>query len=321
MKISVLLPVYNAGPPLQGAVESILRQDFPDFEFIIIDDASTDGSADMIRRYARMDSRIHPVFHSVNAGLPQTLNEGLKTARCELVARMDQDDESLPHRLGIQYLFMMSRPSIAVAGSFVYYMGLDPKKDRLITYPVSPVEVAETLGAYNCLNHPTVIMRRREILDLGGYRIDFKNAEDYDLWLRVVKRYEIANIPVALLRYRFSVTGMTLSRKWEQLYYVFLAMAYYEKQLEDASAYAEQARQKLSSVHKSDFLTHVARNTAAELVQLGYIRDAMKLLYIFSSDIGWTRALNIGWDLYRRRNEFDSHLRNDWWRFKPSALR
>jgi glycosyltransferase involved in cell wall biosynthesis len=321
MKISVLLPVYNAGPPLKRAVESILRQDFPDFELIVIDDASTDGSADIIHRYARMDSRIHPIFHSVNAGLPQTLNEGLRTAQCELVARMDQDDEALPHRLGIQYRFMVSRPSIAVAGSFFYYMGHDPKRDRLVKYPVSPDEVAETIGSYNCLNHPTVIMRRREILDLGGYRVDFKNAEDYDLWLRVVKHHEIANIPVALLRYRFSVSGMTLSRKWEQLYYVFLAIAYYEKQLDDASAYEEQARLKLSSIHKSDFLTHVANSTAEELFQLGFLMDAVKLLYIFSGDIGWNRALNIGWNLYRRRREFDSCQGNDWWRFETSASR
>ena len=312
MKITVLLPVYNAGAPLKASIESILHQDFSDFEFLIIDDASKDGSTEIIREYSKIDSRICPVFHSTNMGLAGTLNEGIQLARCDLVARMDQDDEALPHRLEIQHRFMTSRPDIAVAGSFFYYMGKDHSRDRIIRYPDSREAVEAALTSYNCICHPTVILRRNQILELGGYRTEFKNAEDYDLWLRVVKQYGIVNIPVALLRYRFSVTGMTLSRKWEQLYYVFLALACYENPVQTFSYYEQVAKEKLSAIHKADFLEHVATCTAKELFQLGFIKDARRLLYHFSGDIGWKRAWKIGWNLYSRRNEPDRFKQNIW---------
>ena len=99
--------------------ESVLAQSFPDFEFLIIDDCSTDGSAGIIREYARRDSRIRVAFHSENIGLPHTLNEGLAMARTNLVARMDHDDESLPDRLRLQVDYMESQPETAVAGTYV----------------------------------------------------------------------------------------------------------------------------------------------------------------------------------------------------------
>src|SRR5438128_244029 len=114
MKASVLLPVYNAGSPLRAATESILAQDEPDFEFLIIDDCSSDRSAEVIGRYAARDRRIRAIFHSKNLGLAATLNEGLAEARAEFVVRMDQDDLALPNRLSTQLRFMRMRPEVAV---------------------------------------------------------------------------------------------------------------------------------------------------------------------------------------------------------------
>src|SRR5450755_1067813 len=99
MKCSVLLSVYNAGEPLREAIESILSQDEPDFEFLIVDDCSTDASGAMIRSFAQRDARIRAILHGRNAGLAATLNEGLWEAQSDFVARMDQDDVALPHRL------------------------------------------------------------------------------------------------------------------------------------------------------------------------------------------------------------------------------
>src|SRR5580704_10986332 len=121
--ITVVLPVYNAGTPLVLAIESILRQSRADFEFLIIDDGSTDRSRDLIRSYAKKDSRIRIVFHAANQGLARTLHEGLRLAAGKYVIRMDGDDESLPERIATQVDFLDARPEVSVAGSFVYHMG------------------------------------------------------------------------------------------------------------------------------------------------------------------------------------------------------
>jgi len=305
MKISVLLPVYNAGSPLRQAIESILAQEFGEFEFLVIDDASTDGSAEIIREYAGRDSRIHPIYHTSNQGLANTLNEGLHSARWDLVARMDQDDEALPHRIKIQHLFMKTRPEVAVAGSYVFNMGVDKRRDRLVKLPTSHSKIAETLKRENCIYHPSVVMRRKDIIDLGGYRAQFKNAEDYDLWLRVSRRYQLANIPVPLNRYRYSMSGMTLSRKWEQLYYFFLAQAAQEDSSQPFAVCEKAARKRLEETDRSVFMTIVAGATAEELVRLGYFRDSLKLLRLFAGEIGGIKSMIIAWGLYCKRRALD----------------
>ncbi len=126
----------------------------------------------------------------------------------------------MPGRLRAQVEFMRSRPEIVLAGSFVYHMGADRSSDRLVELPMTPRQVAASLQRENCLYHPAVILRRSTVLAAGGYREEFRNAEDYELWLRLARRHDLANIAQPLLRYRFSVSGMTLGRKWEQLRYV-----------------------------------------------------------------------------------------------------
>lgn len=288
MKVSVLLPVYNGGGELRQALDSILRQDLSEFELIVIDDASTDRSAQVIRRYAAADSRVRPVYHSRNAGLASTLNEGLETARGELVARMDQDDESLPNRLRVQASFLDAHPEVVVAGSFVYHMGARTDRDRLVRFPTESEEIKRTLQRENCIYHPSVMFRRRQILELGGYRPQFKNAEDYDLWLRVSKRFELANIPEPLLRYRFSVGGMTLSRKWEQLYYVYLAQA-----AAGTKPFGEAERiaaARIAQTNRSDFFTNVASSLVIELIALRLWKDAARVGWRFAKEMGVSRS-------------------------------
>lgn len=176
MTCSVLLPVYNAGRPLRVAIESILRQDEPDFEIIVIDDRSSDDSAQIIREYMSQDSRIRGIFHEKNLGLANTLNEGLEQARTDLVVRMDQDDEALPQRIRTLAGYMRGHADTVVAGSFVYHMGRTPQYDRLVELPTGHEDIARALPSANCMYHPSVIMRREAILKLGGYRPEFKNA-------------------------------------------------------------------------------------------------------------------------------------------------
>ena len=293
MKCSVLLPVYNAGRPLSEAIESILAQDEPDFEFLIIEDSSRDGSADLIRRFGSADRRIRAIFHRQNAGLAESLNEGLREARCEFVARMDQDDAALPNRLSTQILFLRSRPQIAVAGSFVYHMGRTPDRDRLVRLPVEHEDIANTLPKSNCLYHPSVMLRKDMILALGGYRAEFHNSEDYDLWLRTSRVHQLANIPVPLLRYRFSATGMTLGRKWQQALYARMAIVSYHHPdwgLEDVR---RQAGVELDAIGKDEFLLGVARGTTEELMLLGQEQDARTAWWLFFHQLGWRQKIRL----------------------------
>jgi glycosyltransferase involved in cell wall biosynthesis len=284
--VTVLLPVYNGAGTLGPAIESVLAQEDPDFTLLIIDDRSTDGSASVATEYAQRDSRIHLVRHLENRGLAATLNEGLALADTELVLRMDQDDLALPHRLGIQRVFMQAHPHIAVAGSDVLHMGRTPAHDRLVRLPRSPRQVAIRLQTENCLYHPSVIIRRRPILDLGGYRDSFRNSEDYDLWLRVAGRHDLANIPEPLIRYRFSVRGMTLSRKWEQLFYVFLAQEANRDTQATSNELHARADAALALVNRRAFMRQVALGTVDELIALGLRKDALRVIGGFASDVG-----------------------------------
>jgi glycosyltransferase involved in cell wall biosynthesis len=301
MKVTVLLPVYNAGPPLELALESVVRQNFADYEIIVIDDASTDGSLNRIRRCEARNPRVRVIAHSANRGLAATLNEGLEAASGPYVARMDQDDEALPDRLATQAAFLDANPDCAVVGSHVYHMGATRADDRLVTMPLDAGGIAATLPKYNCMYHPATMLRREMILELGGYREQFKNAEDYDLWLRVSRSHAIANIPAPLLRYRFSTSGMTLARKWQQLYYVYLAQAAHREPDAGFDELNRAAAAAMAATDRDQFLKAVLRGTLGELVALRLWPDAYRLIWNFRNDVGRRHAIGEAWTVARRR--------------------
>lgn len=283
--VSVLLPVFNAGPTLRRAIHSILTQDFDDIELLIVDDCSSDGSLDVCREAASQDARVRVIQHAQNLGLAVSLNEGLDAARAPLVARMDHDDEALPERLGVQRAFLDAHPHVAVAGSYVLHMGARPRYDHLVELPTDADQVRETLKSYNCLYHPAVMFRRDLVRAVGGYRPDFVNAEDYDLWLRLSPDHLLQNIPQPLLRYRFSPGGQTLGRKWQQLYYVYLAQVMNSgdaTSLEDARRMAEE---RLKETDRRYFFGEVAKGTVAELLRLRRWRDAARLMVRFENEM------------------------------------
>jgi hypothetical protein len=305
MTCTVLLPVYNAGRPLRQAIESILRQEEEDFEFLIIDDLSRDESAGTIREYAARDKRIRPVFHMENKGLASTLNEGLELARSNLVVRMDQDDESLPHRLSTQVRFMDENPGVAVAGAYVFHMGSRPAFDRLIELPVDHEDIARSLLSANCIYHPSVILRREVVLRSGGYRAAFKNAEDYDLWLRLARNHRLANIPSPLLRYRFSTAGMTLGRKWDQMRYVQMAMLSGTDPDRPLEEIATAAMTACDALGKDYFLEQVAMGTMRDMVRLRLWRDAATVFWMFSRHLPMKARIRLG-------KSFMAHTREVW---------
>jgi glycosyltransferase involved in cell wall biosynthesis len=293
MKCSVLMPVYNAVAHLAVAIESILGQNDPNFEFLIVDDCSTDGSANVIRRYAASDARIRPIFHRTNAGVAATLDEGLAEARSGLVVRMDSDDVALPERIGRQVEFLRERPEVAVAGSFVYHMGRRPADDRLVRLPVEHDEIVRTLDSENCIYHPSVILRRDAVLALGGYRLEFRHSEDYDLWLRTAKVHRLANIPEPLLRYRFSVSGQSLGDRWHQARYAQMATIANRHPEWGLDRVRLEAGTELERIGKGWFLEDVARGTMRELIGLRLYGDALRILGSYSRQLEPRRAIRL----------------------------
>lgn len=201
--ITVAMSVFNNAPYLAQAIEAICAQTHGDFEFLIVNDGSRDGSAAIIDAYAARDRRIRAI-HQENRGLVTSLNRMLDEAQAPLVARMDGDDDCHPERLARQYAFMKSNPDHGVVGT--QSISFDDSGARWASplFPVDDAEVRAAMGSRNVLCHPSVVMRRDLVRDAGGYRRQFVHCEDRDLWLRLSERSKLASLPEALTYYRRS---------------------------------------------------------------------------------------------------------------------
>lgn len=201
MKVTVLMPVYNGAKYLREAIKSILGQTFKYFEFLIIDDGSTDKSLEIIKSYG--DDRIKLVTIK-HAGIVGALNRGLDLAQGEYIVRMDADDISCPDRLEKQVRFMDAHPQVGVCGSCVKIFTRFKLLGYVIKLPTEPETIKSELKIHNVIQHPSVIIRK-SFFDKYKLRYSekFPHAEDYDLWVRVSKLFPLANIPEVLLYYRY----------------------------------------------------------------------------------------------------------------------
>ena len=212
--VTVLMPVYNGEKYLKNAIESILYQTFKDFEFLIIDDGSTDNSVEIMGSFN--DARIRIERNKINLGLIKTLNKGLKLSKGKYIARMDCDDISLPKRLSTQINFMEKHPEIGVCGSWVKIIGLEKK--FINKYPKKHEEAKAYLLFNTPLAHPSVIMRK-EVIEKYKLEYDenYKHAEDYELWSRIINYSKISNIPKVLLHYRMHPESVSKKNSSEQV--------------------------------------------------------------------------------------------------------
>ncbi|MBC3539272.1 glycosyltransferase family 2 protein [Rufibacter sediminis] len=201
-KITVLMPVYNSEKFLREAMDSILQQTFRDFEFLIIDDGSTDRSVEIIQSYT--DPRISFYQNEQNLGISPTLNKGIHLAKADLIARMDADDLCYPTRLQRQFEYMQAHPDCAMVSSLVRVIsetGETVRHDRF-----------ESRFLYYNLNficwiyHPTVLYRRQAVQEVGMYTAAY--SEDFELFWQLARNHKIHNLPEVLLDYR--VTGQSL---------------------------------------------------------------------------------------------------------------
>jgi glycosyltransferase involved in cell wall biosynthesis len=210
-KVSVVMSVYNAGGFLTEAVDSVLAQTFEDFEFVIIDDGSTDGSLAALQQIT--DPRVR-VLPQENRGLIASLNRGIEESRGQLIARMDADDRCEADRFAIQVRYLDQHPEISLLGGSVAIMDeagnpLSPK----VGFPKTHETIWNGIGRRPWVFcHPAVMYRRSAAIATGMYRRDFAHAEDAEFFARLMTRYRAANLPDVLLHYRLRRGGISLSK-------------------------------------------------------------------------------------------------------------
>ena len=217
-KVSVVMSIYNNNKYLAESIDSVLAQMFSDFEFIIVDDGSTDGASETLERYASEDRRIVLIKNETNIGLVKSLNKAINVAKGEYVARMDGDDICFPERFKRQVEYLDKNQYIALVYSDTLLIDKD-SNDMCRSYrPLSVDKVLCNLEINNYIPHPTVMFRRTIIIALGGYNESCKNDEDRDLWIRMKNSdIKFGYINEILLKYRInpdSVRGKERDDYW-----------------------------------------------------------------------------------------------------------
>lgn len=207
--ISVVMAAFNAGPYLKENIQSILNQTYSDFEFIIIDDASTDNSAEII--WSFKDPRLIYIKNEVNLGQTASLNKGIRMAKGKYIARLDADDIAYPERLKMQADFLNQHPQVGVVGSWSIDMDETGKLLKPFKVPTDLLKIKCFIAAsgdlsYWCISHPTVMIRKSVLEDVGLFNeIEGKGSgypQDYELWERIARKYDFAVLGKVLLKYR-----------------------------------------------------------------------------------------------------------------------
>lgn len=213
-KVTVFIPVYNRATYIAAAIDSILAQRFRDFELLLLDDGSTDGSVAVMRSYTA-DPRVRLVCNEEHHGIPQTRNQGRSLARGQYLAMLDSDDIAHPARLGKQVAFLDRHPDYALIGTWTGGMDENGRLLRKLRLPpVSPAEVHVQL-LFQCCPTQSSVMARTDLLRAYRYREEYKVSSDFDLWVRLARQYKLGNLPYVLVRCRRH--GRQVTRERAQL--------------------------------------------------------------------------------------------------------
>ena len=285
-KLTVLMSVYNTREEwLKKSIESILKQTYKKFDFLIIDDGCDAKTKSLIHSYALSDSRIRIETNPTNCGLVFSLNKGISLSKTDWIARMDSDDIASSDRLSKQMQYIEKHPNVAVLGSFAKY--LETKKYAPLTSPpVTHSEIIAMLPFVCVLIHPTIIFSKEKVLSVGGYP-DIKYAEDYALWLRMMfNGYEFYCLPEVLLYYRRGDNRQAYKREQAKSHDFIVNEIYKaitaESSLFDKATYlsAEDLRNRILSVER---YTYLCQKKIPGMDKLYLKRMKLRMEYTFLS--------------------------------------
>ncbi|SFR47176.1 glycosyltransferase [Halorubrum sodomense] len=291
-EISVILPTYNEADVIQDALDGLVDQTFCDFEVVVVDDGSTDGTVDIVTSEDRLDITL---VERNKSGLPSALNRGIREADGEYIARQDADDRSHPKRFERQIEFLRENKSTALLGTGAILEYADGRRSRR---HVLESVTRDQLLTGNRFIHGSVLMRRRVVERVGGYDEDFQYTEDYDLWLRIVENHSTKNINEPLYRLRMrdsSIYGSAL--KEVLLYGQFARLRATGKVTEQQQSgfnggdmdrlYQQLSKQQKRDIHTSLLLEHIrygnngaAQAEAKKAIKLGISATTLLLLII-----------------------------------------
>lgn len=264
-KLSIIMSVYNEEKYLREAIDSILNQTFRDFEFFIINDCSTDSSREII--LSCPDQRIRLIDNTVNIGLTCSLIKGLQLAEGEHIARQDADDISLPGRLEKQVDFLRQNATVGLVGTSPIVINEEGKYLFVIPVLTGPKELKKELEKGNQFTHGSVVFRKKCIEQVGSYRKEFKVAQDYDLWLRLSKSFDLANIAEPLYKWRLNIDSISGKQRIYQDQYAALAIKLHkERQLSGVDALQRNDNRKIKQYFKP-LMSRASKSDKSQLIK------------------------------------------------------
>lgn len=220
--VSVLMATRNRASFLEESIESVLAQDYEHWELLIVDDDSTDKTPALLQDYARKDTRIRIVRNESNIGLTTSLNKALMIARGAYIARLDDKDLADPRRLRLQIEFLESHPAVALVGSWVLKVE-EGGTSYVRKLPTESEEIKRALIFFNPFVHSAVMMRKSALDKVGGYDERWTYAQDYELYFRLAHVYDLANLPLPLVKSRHAPRSITRTKNREQALFALKA--------------------------------------------------------------------------------------------------
>lgn len=204
--ISIIMSVYNNQSTISLTINSILNQTFKEFEFIIVDDCSTDNSIEIIKEYERIDNRIIFIHNDINLGLPTSLNKAIKIAKYNYIARIDGDDICMLDRFEKQIKYINKNSEIDVLGCGAILINQSGDEVGSVLMPQTNDEIKKAIRYKNPMIHPSIVMKKSVLKELGGYDEKLRKAQDLDLWERAANNGKVFyNLQEHLIRYRIDL--------------------------------------------------------------------------------------------------------------------
>lgn len=216
-KVSIIMSVYNGEEFLKDSILSVLNQTYKDFEFIIVNDGSTDNSLEIIEDLQKSDGRIRIINNNQNLGLTKSLNLGLLESKGEYIARLDAGDISLPERIEKQADFLDNNKDIGLVGTWMYIINAKGDIINEIKYPTEDKKIRKALINYNPFAHSSIMLRRSILPKIDIYNEEYKYAQDYKLYIDLYHYTEFANISMTLVEYRKSSNSITSRKNKKQM--------------------------------------------------------------------------------------------------------